>query len=177
MINGDLPSGFITHGRLENHPFLMWGFIGTSLIDGPFSIAVFDYWRVNHGKNHRNIAYQLKAKQNHGISYHCFQLVQDFTGPSTVVMAFSMGLYRPQECGWIRRKHAIVCWSMIYGVRSLLVYIPSKFPWKLQYLNNSPYSRIAETHQNNSQSRFPKWWIWANGIQKSNHSHDSHQLG
>ena len=42
-----LPSGFIKHGWLEN-PLGMKVLIGTSLINGPFSIAMFDY-RLQEG--------------------------------------------------------------------------------------------------------------------------------
>ena len=31
-------------------PYKWWGFIGKSPINGPFSIAMFDYWRVSTSK-------------------------------------------------------------------------------------------------------------------------------
>ena len=42
----DTPSGVIKHGWQWKIPDLNEGLLGESLINGPFSIAMFDYWRV-----------------------------------------------------------------------------------------------------------------------------------
>ena len=58
----DIPSGFIKHSWLEN-PLPREVSIVRSAINGPFSMAMFDYWRVIPStKNNCNVQ-RVKSKQ------------------------------------------------------------------------------------------------------------------